>query len=104
MPAENLAGLLGSDRVAVDPGIRGGKTYFTVALRVLRLDFLPGRSVLLKAEWTIFAGQGRKDAATRTMSFSESLSYKRYETMLAAFSHTVGQLSREIAREIASRG
>lgn len=79
------------------------KTDFAVALRILRLECVPGDRVFLKAKRTIFAGQDREDVATRIITFSESLEDKRYETMAAAFSHTLEQVSREIAREIASR-
>jgi uncharacterized protein len=100
---ENIATFLGSDRVAVHPGIQGEKTDFTVALRILRLDFLPGNRVILKAQWTIFAGQDRKDVATRTTTCTESLADKRYETMVASLSRALEQISREIAQGIASR-
>jgi uncharacterized protein len=100
---ENIATLLGSDRVTVRPGIQGGKPDFALALRILRLDFLPGDRVDLKAQWTIISGQDRKDIATRTMSCTESLADKSYDTMVAALSHALGQLSREIAQGIAAR-
>ena len=100
--AENIATFLGSDRVSIHPGLRGGKNDCAIAVRILRLDCLPGKHVLLKAQWTILSGQDRKDVATRTQSFSESWGDKRYETMVAAFSHSLEQVSREIAREIAS--
>jgi uncharacterized lipoprotein YmbA len=101
--AENISAFLGSDRVSVYPRIRGDKPDFAVAMRILWLDCVPGKRVLLKAQWTIFAGQDRKDIATRTMNFTEILGDKRYETMVAGFSRTIEQASREIARDIASR-
>ena len=101
--AEDIATFLGSDRVSVYPGMHGEKTDFAVAMRILWLDCVPGSRVFLKARWTIFAGQDRKEVAMRTITFSESLGDKRYETMVAAFSHTLERLSRGIAREIASR-
>lgn len=100
--AENIGTFLGSDRVAIHPGLRAGKNGFAVAVRILRLDCLPGNCVLLKAQWNILSGQDKKDVATRTQSFSESWSDKRYETMVAALSHLLEEVSREIARDIAS--
>jgi uncharacterized lipoprotein YmbA len=76
------------------------KADYSVVMRVLRLDCVPGDRVLLKAQWTIFTGQDKKDVATCLKTYTESLSNKRYETMVAAVSHTLEQVSREIAREI----
>ncbi len=98
--AENLSSLLGSDRVSVYPGMSAEKADYSVVMRVLRLDCVPGDRVLLKAQWTIFAGQDKKDVATCLKTYTESLSNDRYETMVAAVSHTLEQVSREIAREI----
>ncbi len=98
--AENLSTLLGSDRVSVYPRMHGEKADYSVTMRVLRLDCAPGDRVLLKVQWTVFAGQERKDVATRMTTFAESLSDSRYETMVATVSHALAQVSREIAREI----
>lgn len=98
--AENLSTLLRSDRICVYPRMSAEKTDYSVAMRVLRLDCVPGERVLLKAQWTIFTGQDKKDVATRLRTYTESLSDSRYETMVAAISHTLEQVSREIAREI----
>jgi uncharacterized protein len=101
--AENVARFLASDRVAINPGMGGGKTDMTVALRILRLDCVPGERVVLKARWTIVAGKDSKDVAARSVSYTESWGDQRYETMVAAFSDLLEQLSREIAGEISSR-
>ena len=98
--AENLSTLLGSDRVSVYPRMGAEKADYSVVMRVLRLDCVPGDRVLLKAQWTIFTGQDKKDVATCLKTYTESLSNDRYETMVAAVSHTLEQVSREIAREI----
>jgi uncharacterized protein len=98
--AENLSILLGSDRVSVYPGIGAEKADYSVIMRVLRLDCVPGDRVLLKAQWKIFTGRDKKDVATSLKTYTESLSNDSYETMVAAVSHTLEQVSREIAREI----
>ena len=76
------------------------KADYSVAMRVLRLDCVPGDRVILRAQWRIVAGQERKDVAARLTTYTESLGDSRYETIVAAVSHTLEQVSREIAREI----
>ncbi len=101
--AENLALLLGTERVFVVPRLRAEKTDYSVTMRVLRLDCVLGDQVLLKAQWTVFAGPDRKDVATHVTTFTERLNDTQYETMVAAVSHTLEQVSREIAREMPAR-
>jgi len=97
--AENLSLLLGSDRIFVYPRVRAEKTDYLLALRVLRLDCVPGDKALLKVQWTIFAGQD-KTGVTHMTTFTEPFADSRYETLAAAVSHTLAQTSLEIAREL----
>ena len=101
--AENLALLIGTDRVVVNPGAPFEKADYSVAMRVLRLDCLPGDHVLLKAQWTVFSGPAGKNAATHVSNITERLNDSRYDTTVAAVNQAVGQVSREIAREIMAR-
>jgi uncharacterized lipoprotein YmbA len=98
--AENLALLLGSDRVFVFPRLVAEKVDFAVALRVLRLDCVPGDKVRLKAQWGVSAVQKGDSRETHLASFTQRLNDNRYQTMTAAIDGTLAQLSREIAREI----
>jgi len=97
--AENLSLLLGSDRVFVSPRVRAEKTDYLLALRVLRLDSVPGDQVLFKVQWTIFAGQD-KTGATHMATYTERLADSGYATLAAAVSHALAQASREIARDL----
>jgi len=101
--AENLSLLLGSDRVYVFPRVRSEKADYSVAMRVLRLDCVPGNQVLLKAQWTLFAGPDRKDVATRVTTVTERLNDNQYDTVVGAVGRTLAQVSREIAREIPAK-
>ena len=101
--AENLAQLLGTDRVFVLPRERGERPDYSVSMRVLRLDCVPGDQVLLKVQWTVFAGPERKDVATRVTTCTERVTDTQYATMVAAVSRTLEQVSREIARVINDR-
>jgi uncharacterized protein len=99
--AENLASLLGSDLVFVSPRMNSGKADFGVSLRVLRLDLAPGDRVLLKVQWSVFAGQKKSAIATHLATFTERVTGSNYEVIAAAVSQTIAQISREIAKEIA---
>jgi len=101
--ADNLSMLLGSDRVFVDTGMAADKTSYLVTMRVLRLDCVPGDHVLLKAQWTVVAGQDGRKPSTQVSNITERLNDSRYDTVAAAVSKTIEQVSREIAREITAR-
>ena len=98
--AENLGLLMGTERVFVYPRMSGEKADYSLALRLLRLDCVLGDQVLIKAQWTLLAGSDRKDVATRVMTLSEKLNDRQYQTMAAAISSALGEVSREIARVI----
>jgi uncharacterized lipoprotein YmbA len=98
--AENLGLLMGTERVFVYPRMSGEKADYSLSLRVLRLECAPGEQVLLKAQWTLLAGPERKDVATRVTTLSEKLNDRQYQTMAAAISSALGEVSREIARVI----
>lgn len=100
---ENLSQLLGSDRVQAVPRGRIETVDYTLMIRVLRLDCMPGDQVIMKVQWTLAAGPSGKDLLTRVTSCSETLKDSRYDTLVAAVSASLGQVSREIAREINER-
>ena len=95
---ENLSGLLASDRVSAYPGLTNEKPDFRVGVRILRLDCMPGDRVELKTQWVVTNGQERREVARGLSTFTEPVSDGSYETLVAAVSRTVGQLSREIAQ------
>lgn len=100
--AENLAALLGTGPVFFNPG-HAEKTDLSVLMRVIRLDCLPGNQVLLKAQWTIFTEPDYKSIATGVSNISEKLKDNRFDSIAAAVSKAMLQVSRQIAREIPKR-
>ena len=101
--AENLSLLLGSEQVIAYPRVQTAIPDYTVAVRVIQLDCIPGDQVQLKAQWTLLAGAERKESVTRMAAYTEKLGDRQYETMVAAVSRTLAQLSRDIAREISAK-
>jgi len=101
--AENLALLLGSDRVFVHPRPHAEIVDYAVSLRVVRLDCVPGDKVLLKAQWTVAGGRRGKDAATHLVTFTRKLNVSGYDAVVAAIDQALAPVSGEIGREIESR-
>lgn len=98
--AENLSLLLGSDRVQAVPRGRNEKSDYTLVMRLLRLDCLPGNQVTMKVQWTLSTPAEGACVAARVSTCSEKLKDGRYDTAVAAVSSALGQVSREIAQEI----
>jgi uncharacterized lipoprotein YmbA len=101
--AENLSLLLASDRVQAAPRGRNEKVDYTLAMRLLRLDCVPGDQLAMRVQWTLSAAADGTCVATRVSTCSEKLKDGRYDTAVAAVSSALGQVSREIAREIDDR-
>jgi uncharacterized lipoprotein YmbA len=95
---ENLSALLSSDRVVAYPGMRYGTPDFRTEVRVLRLDCIPEDRVELKAQWLVVTGEERQEVARGLSTFTERVAGGSYESLVAAVSGAVGQLSREIAQ------
>lgn len=97
--AEDLAQLLGSDHVLVNEGPPLEKPDYTVAMRLLRLDCLPGDRVLLKAQWRLFSRDGKREVS-HVSDITQKITDSEYGTMVAAVNQALAQVSREIAAEI----
>jgi uncharacterized lipoprotein YmbA len=98
--AENLSLLLPSDRVQAVPRGRNEKADYTLAMRLLRLDCVPGNQVAMKVQWTLSSPPEGGVVATRISTASEKLKDSRYDTLVAGVSSLLGRVSGEIAQEI----
>jgi uncharacterized protein len=101
--AENLSQLITSDKVLARSWGRYEKTDYTLVLRVIRLDCIPGVSATMRVQWTLSTPADEVDVATRVSTYSEKLQNARYDTAVVAVSTLLGRVSREIAREIGER-
>ena len=97
---ENLSGLLGSERVAAFPSLEKEVPDFRVAVRVLRLDCVPGDRVELEAQWVVMKEKENREVGGGLSTFTERVIGESYATLVTAVSRTVGQLSREIVQAI----
>lgn len=99
--AENLSILLSTDYVFMFPFTQAAPIDYKVAVEVVRFDGELGKSATLIARWTILEGGEQKELkSVRRSSITEPADSKSYETMVAALSRTVEDLSREIAETI----
>ena len=98
--AENLSVLLATDRVAVFPFARSNETDYNVSVYITRFDGMPGDKAHLRARWTILDSKRKNSLFEKHTIVSEPTQDDRIESLIAAQSRTVAQLSREIAKAI----
>lgn len=99
---ENLSILLAEDRISVFPWKQPVPMDYVVAVDILRLDGKPGGQVVLKARWTIHGKKDKKMVLARETNIGEDMEGYDYNTMVAAMSRALVNLSREIATELRS--
>ena len=102
--AQNLSVLLSTDRILIFPyrSKQDLPLEYQVAVDVIFFDGEPGVEASLVAQYYIleFKENEKKQIVTRQASFSKPLADKSFETLVAAMSELVADLSREIAGEI----
>jgi uncharacterized lipoprotein YmbA len=98
--AENLSLLLATDQVAIFPWLKSARIDYQVTLEVTRFDGSPGEDALLRARWAIFGEDGKKKLTLDYSNFSEPTGAGDIQTLVAAKSRTVENLSREIAKAV----
>jgi uncharacterized lipoprotein YmbA len=98
--AENISLLLGIDEVVVYPWQAGFAPDYRVAVDIKSFEGQWGKNVLLDAIWQIGDRTGTKTLAVNRSVITEPLTAASYDALVAAQSHAVAQLSREIVQEI----
>ena len=102
--AQNLSALLSTDRIFIFPyrNKQNLPLQYQVVVDVIRFDGEPGVKASLLVQYYIlqFQEDGMKELVTRQPSFSKPLADDSFETLVAAMSELVADLSREIAGEI----
>jgi uncharacterized protein len=99
--AEDLAQQLGSDHVFANPGPPFEKPDYLVALRITRLDLVPGSQVFLKSQWKVTSA-GTKRSMSQVSQVTERVAGKGYDALVTALNRAVAQVSGEMARIIAA--
>lgn len=97
---EDLAGLLGRDKVFVIWRPGAISLDYLVWVEVTQFDAGPGGDVSLAADWAIYQPDSRKVLVSKKSTLLEPAGAPGYQAMAAAGSRAVGGLSREIAEAI----
>lgn len=98
--AKNLSILLCTKTIVFFPWKGGVPVDYRVEMEVLRMDGNLGGKVSLEAWWMILSGDGKKMVLNKKSTFTEAVSGKDYNSLVAAQSRAIGHLSREIAEAI----
>jgi uncharacterized lipoprotein YmbA len=101
--ADNLALLVGSERIAVFPW-RGGVARlldYQVVIVVLRFEGAPGRQVTLDARWRLL-GKAGQELVLKRSTINEPVIAEGYQPLVRGMNQALAALAREIAAEIQS--
>ena len=98
--AQNISLLLDTEQVVVFPWEAGFKPLYRVTVDIRSFEGQLGENVVLEAVWRVSDQEDQKVQIIKTSVIKEALSTTDYETLVAAKSQTIAQLSREIAQEI----
>ncbi len=97
---ENLYSLLCIERVAMFPRASLMPVDYQLMVDVIRFDGNTDGNVTLTARWAVFGKSAGKVLATQMSTFVAPSGASGYESMVAAESRVLLQLSQEIARKI----
>jgi uncharacterized lipoprotein YmbA len=96
---ENLSMLIGTDRITTIPS--NVATDREVAVEIINFERDATGDVVLLARWTIVGDSGRRLLAMRRSGFRAEDVPLEYPAIAAAMSRLLGELSRDIAAELA---
>ena len=94
--ADNLAALLGTDRISVFPWGKAQAGQVQIIVDVTQFEAVADKEVVLGARWRILGSDGQ-ELALRRSSLSETTGGPGYDAIVAAMSRVLGAMSREIA-------
>jgi uncharacterized lipoprotein YmbA len=99
---EDLAALLGTERLAAHPWARTRGVTHQIAVEVLRFDGPLGGPVTLDARWRVLDPAGR-ELLVRRSTLREPAGGGDHAALVAAMSRALGALSRELADAVRGR-
>jgi uncharacterized lipoprotein YmbA len=100
--AENLTILLDSEQISIFPFLKEALFDFQVTVEVTRFDGNFEEGAQMRTSWTIWGPKRRQVLLKNYSRFSKSLTSNDIEALVAAKSHIIAALSKEIADAIKS--
>jgi uncharacterized lipoprotein YmbA len=97
--AEDLAVLLGTDRVSVYGADSSASPTWRVRVDIMQFDSVPGDAASVDAQWTIWPPGKPTPIAGRTIA-REPAQGPGYDALVAAHDRALGSVSRDIAAAI----
>jgi hypothetical protein len=98
--ADNLSVLLGTRRVVQFPWRPAVPVDYQLAVQVVQFDGSLDEQVVLRAQWQLFAGEGKKLMDFGYSVIEEKIAEPAIEALVAAKSRAAERFSREIAAAI----
>jgi len=100
--ANDLGSLLGTLRVAVYPAEARFPVRYRILIDFVSLDAEAGRSVQLRAVWTLASAEDGRALVVEESSLEEPVASPGFEDLVAAQRSALARLDREIAARIAA--
>jgi uncharacterized lipoprotein YmbA len=99
--ADDLGVPLGTTRVAVYPEEPRFPVDYRILLDVREFEGTPGKSVRLRARWSVLAGTNGKALPVDASDIDQAVASASWEEFIAAHAAALGAMTREIAARLA---
>ena len=97
--ADNLAALLGTDRVSLFPWAKAPAGQVQVVVDLTCFEGALGKEVALSARWRLLGSDGR-EVVVRQAAITEATGGAGYDVLVVAMSRALGTLSRDVAAAV----
>jgi uncharacterized protein len=98
--ADNLSVLLGTHRITQFPWRSSMPVDYQLTIQVAQFDGVPGEQVVLRAQWQVFTGDGKKLLDSGYSVVGEKSEDKSIDALVTAESRAAESFSREVAAAI----
>lgn len=98
---DNLARLLGTERISVYPATPPFPVDYRVTLEVQQFDGVLGEAVTLRARWMLLGGEHGRAVAVRQFERRQEVHGRDYEAFVRAHSEALAALGEAIAATLA---
>jgi hypothetical protein len=97
--ADNLAVLLGTDRVSLFPWAKAPAGQVQIVVDMTRFEGVLGKEIALSARWRLLGSDGT-ELVVRQAAITEATGGAGYDALVVAMSRALGTLSRDLAAAV----